>query len=107
MEALARDQTTPPTVKRGDRQIWPFRRDHGAAGAATAAGRYRGLGLIDVVVVYNVDRLTRALADFAKMVEMFDAHGVSFVAVTQQFKYHHFDGALDAECVVVVRPVRT
>jgi site-specific DNA recombinase len=42
-------------------------------------------GLIDVVVVYKVDRLTRSLADFAKMVEVFDAGGVSFVAVTQQF----------------------
>src|SRR2546428_9976107 len=42
-------------------------------------------GLIDVVVAYKVDRLTRALADFAKMVEVFDAHGVSFVAVTQLF----------------------
>ncbi len=42
-------------------------------------------GLIDVAVVYKVDRLTRSLADFAKMVEVFDAHGVSFVAVTQQF----------------------
>ena len=42
-------------------------------------------GLVDVVVVYKVDRLTRSLADFAKMVELFDAHGVSFVAVTQQF----------------------
>ena len=41
--------------------------------------------LIDTVVVYKVDRLTRALADFAKMVERFDEHGVSFVAVTQQF----------------------
>ena len=41
--------------------------------------------LIDVVVVYKVDRLTRSLADFAKMVEVFDAQGVSFVAVTQQF----------------------
>src|SRR5579862_9827280 len=40
---------------------------------------------IDTVVVYKVDRLTRSLADFAKMVELFDAHGVSFVAVTQQF----------------------
>ena len=37
------------------------------------------------VVVYKVDRLTRSLADFAKMVEVFDARGVSFVAVTQQF----------------------
>ena len=44
-----------------------------------------GESLIDVVVVYKVDRLTRSLADFAKMVELFDAHGVSFVAVTQQF----------------------
>lgn len=42
-------------------------------------------GKIDIVVVYKVDRLTRSLADFAKMVEVFDAHGVSFVAVTQQF----------------------
>src|SRR6266851_1474207 len=41
--------------------------------------------LIDVVVVYKVDRLTRSLADFAKMVEVFDVQGVSFVAVTQQF----------------------
>ena len=44
-----------------------------------------GSGLVDVVVVYKVDRLTRSLADFAKMVEVFDARGVSFVAVTQQF----------------------
>ena len=42
-------------------------------------------GLIDAVVVYKVDRLTRSLADFAKMVEVFDARGVSFVAVPQQF----------------------
>src|SRR6195256_203101 len=42
-------------------------------------------GLVDAVVVYKVDRLTRSLADFAKMVEVFDARGVSFVAVTQQF----------------------
>ncbi len=42
-------------------------------------------GLIDVVVVYKVDRLTRSLADFAKMVEVFDVRRVSFVAVTQQF----------------------
>ena len=37
---------------------------------------------IDVVVVYKVDRLTRSLADFAKLVEIFDANGVSFVSVT-------------------------
>ena len=41
--------------------------------------------LVDVVVVYKVDRLTRSLSDFARMVEIFDANNVSFVAVTQQF----------------------
>ena len=40
---------------------------------------------VRIVVVYKVDRLTRSLADFAKLVELFDAHGVSFVSVTQQF----------------------
>jgi site-specific DNA recombinase len=40
---------------------------------------------VDVVVVHKVDRLTRSLADFAKLVELFEAHGVSFVAVTEQF----------------------
>ena len=42
-------------------------------------------GLVDVVVVYKVDRLTRSLTDFAKLVETFDAAGASFVSVTQQF----------------------
>ena len=42
-------------------------------------------GSVDVVVVYKVDRLTRSLADFAKLVELFDAHSVSFVSVTQAF----------------------
>src|ERR1700678_457753 len=42
-------------------------------------------GSVDIVVVYKVDRLTRSLADFARMVELFDAQRVSFVAVTQQF----------------------
>jgi site-specific DNA recombinase len=41
--------------------------------------------LVDIVVVYKVDRLTRSLADFAKLVELFDAQGVSFVSVTQAF----------------------
>jgi DNA invertase Pin-like site-specific DNA recombinase len=44
-----------------------------------------GEGKIDVVVVYKVDRLTRSLADFAKIVEQFDSQGISFVSVTQQF----------------------
>ena len=42
-------------------------------------------GKVQIVVVYKVDRLTRSLADFAKIVDVFDAHGASFVSVTQQF----------------------
>ncbi|MCP4560329.1 MAG: recombinase family protein [Bosea sp.] len=44
-----------------------------------------GAGEIDIIVVYKVDRLTRSLADFAKLVELFDANAVSFVSVTQSF----------------------
>ena len=44
-----------------------------------------GAGKIDIVVVYKVDRLTRSLADFAKLVELFDQHAVSFVSITQSF----------------------
>ena len=44
-----------------------------------------GAGRITIVVVYKVDRLTRSLADFAKLVELFDQHGVSFVSITQSF----------------------
>ena len=40
---------------------------------------------IDTVVVYKVDRLTRSLADFSKLIELFDEHSVSFISVTQQF----------------------
>src|SRR4051794_34888221 len=43
-------------------------------------------GRVDVIVVYKVDRLTSSLSDFAKLVELFDQHGVSFVSVIQAFK---------------------
>jgi DNA invertase Pin-like site-specific DNA recombinase len=65
--------------------------DGGYSGATTDRPNLRRLledvraRKIDVIVVYKVDRLTRSLADFAKLVELFDAHGVSFVSVTQQF----------------------
>src|SRR5207249_9346275 len=42
-------------------------------------------GRVDVVMVYKIDRLTRSLMDFARIVEVFDKHEVSFVSVTQQF----------------------
>ena len=40
---------------------------------------------VDIVVVYKIDRLTRSLMDFSKIVEVFDAHNTSFVSITQQF----------------------
>ena len=51
-------------------------------------------GSVDVIIVYKVDRLTRSLADFAKLVELFDKHGVSFVSVTQQFNTTNSMGRL-------------
>ncbi len=51
-------------------------------------------GKIDIVVVYKVDRLTRSLADFAKLVERFDKHEVSFVSVTQAFNTSNSMGRL-------------
>ena len=65
--------------------------DGGFSGGSLERPALRGLlaaidaGGVDVVVVYKVDRLTRSLADFAKIVEVFDAKSVSFVSVTQQF----------------------
>ncbi|MDG1286219.1 MAG: recombinase family protein [Rickettsiales bacterium] len=42
-------------------------------------------GKVDIIVVYKVDRLTRSLTDFSKLVELMDAKGISFVSITQQF----------------------
>ena len=51
-------------------------------------------GKINTVVVYKVDRLSRSLADFAKLIEVFDTHNVSFVSVTQQFNTTNSMGRL-------------
>lgn len=51
-------------------------------------------GLVDIIVVYKVDRLTRSLTDFAKLVDVFDAHQVSFVSVTQAFNTTNSMGRL-------------
>ncbi|MEQ8771060.1 MAG: recombinase family protein [Phycisphaerales bacterium] len=51
-------------------------------------------GLVDCVVVYKVDRLSRSLLDFARMMETFERHGVMFVSVTQQFNTAHSMGRL-------------
>jgi len=53
-------------------------------------------GLVDVVVVYKIDRLTRSLADFARIVERIDARGISFVSVTQAFNTTSSMGRLTA-----------
>lgn len=53
---------------------------------------------VDVVVVYKIDRLTRSLMDFSKIVEVFDTNGVSFVSVTQQFNTTTSMGRLPSTC---------
>src|SRR5215207_2931719 len=65
--------------------------DGGVSGATLERPALRRLmtdierGLVDVVVVYKIDRLSRSLMDFAKLVEVFDANEVTFVSVTQSF----------------------
>jgi site-specific DNA recombinase len=60
---------------------------------------------IDVIVVHKVDRLTRSLADFAKLVELFDAHGVSCLG-HPAVQHHDLNGSADAQCAVVLCSVR-
>ena len=75
----------------GWRLVPAFYDDGGISGASLERPALQALlseiqaGRIDVVVVYKVDRLTRSLADFAKLVELFDQHAVSFVSITQSF----------------------
>ena len=82
-------------IKSQAHEGWRLRRDHyddgGFSGGSMERPALQKLladiveGRIDVVVVYKVDRLTRSLADFAKLVELFNSHKVSFVSVTQSF----------------------
>jgi DNA invertase Pin-like site-specific DNA recombinase len=60
-------------------------------------------GLIDVVVVYKIDRLSRSLMDFAKLVEIFEAHGVTFVSVTQSFNTTTSMGRLTLNILLRIR----
>ena len=64
-------------------------------------------GKVDVIVVYKVDRLTRSLADFAKLVELFDRHNVSFVSVTQQFNTTTSMGRLTVNMLIAPPVVET
>src|SRR5437588_348120 len=82
-------------IKSQAHEGWRLIRDHYDDGAFAGASLDRPAlqqllaevrsGKVDVIVVYKVDRLTRSLADFAKLVELFDQHSVSFVSVTQSF----------------------
>jgi site-specific DNA recombinase len=84
----------------------------GAASAALRSGTVPACfladvraGTIDIVLVYKVDRLTRSLADFAKLIELFDAHGVSFVSVTQSFNTSSSMGRLTLNVLLSFCPV--
>jgi site-specific DNA recombinase len=82
-------------IKSQAHEGWRLIRDHYDDGAFSGASLDRPAlqslltevqsGKIDIIVVYKVDRLTRSLADFAKLVELFEQHSVSFVSVTQSF----------------------
>jgi DNA invertase Pin-like site-specific DNA recombinase len=84
-----------PYIKSQAHEGWRLIPDHyddgGLSGASLDRPALQSLladaraGKINIVVVYKVDRLTRSLADFAKLVELFDQHAVSFVSVTQSF----------------------
>ena len=82
-----------------------FWRQHRTTGTETADGRYRGRP-IDIVVVYKIDRLTRNLTDFAKLIEVFERRQVSFVSVTQQFNTTTSMGRLMLNVLLSLRPVR-
>ena len=60
-------------------------------------------GKINTILVYKVDRLTRSLADFAKLVELFDQYGVSFVSITQSFNTTSSMGRLTLNVLLSVR----
>jgi site-specific DNA recombinase len=91
----AQRESASAYVKSQSHEGWKLIRDHyddgGFSGSSMERPALQKLladikeRRIDIVVVYKVDRLTRSLIDFAKLVELFDEHGVSFVSVTQSF----------------------
>ena len=83
-----------------------LRRDDGSPGPGSRLLGDIGAGEVDVVVVYKFDRLTRSLVDFVRMVEVFDARGVSFVVDNRAVQHDHLHGQADAERAAVLRPIR-
>ena len=64
-------------------------------------------GLVEQIVVYKVDRLTRSLSDFAKLVERLEAAGAVFVSVTSVLQHRDQHGTTDAAYAAVLRTIRT
>ena len=91
----AQRESAQAYIKSQAHQGWIYSRDHYDDGGFTGGNMDRpalqrlladiAAGQVQCVVVYKVDRLSRSLLDFARMMETFDKHGVSFVSVTQQF----------------------
>ena len=63
-------------------------------------------GLIDVVVTYKLDRLSRSLTDFAKLIDVFEQHAVSFISITQQFSTTSSMGPIDFEHSFILCSIR-
>ena len=66
-------------------------------------------GLVDIIVVYKIDRLTRSLMDFSKIVEVLDKHNASFVSITQHFNTTTYDyqyGAAHIKYATFICPIR-
>ena len=93
--ALFSDEDCEAYIKSQASEGWRLVSDHYDDGGLSGASLERpalqalladvGARKVDTVVVYKVDRLTRSLADFAKLIELFETHSVSFVSVTQSF----------------------
>lgn len=62
-------------------------------------------GLVDIIVVYKIDRLTRSLMDFSKIVEVLDKHNASFVSITQHFNMTTSYGAAHIKYATFICPI--
>ena len=80
-----RRKPLPEHLHRNDQVLSPGDECSACGGSMKTLGEDIEDGLIDVIVVYKIDRLSRSLMDFARLVEIFDRHSVTFVSVTQSF----------------------
>lgn len=94
-------------------QLWPNEYDDGgySGGNMERPALKRLLqdvqnGLVDIIVVYKIDRLTRSLMDFSKIVEVLDKHNASFVSITQHFNMTTSYGAAHIKYATFICPIR-